>query len=151
MQARHNKVARTLAQCLFGLTGMSLVAGCSLFAGGASELPIIEDVQWAVKDIDGQQLVENSVVTLNFASDGKVTGKASCNGYTGAFERVDQQLSVSRLIQTKRLCRPASVMEQEQRFTALLQDVQSWEINQQGELRLLTATGQSMTASRQLD
>ncbi len=126
--------------------GSALLAGCALCPGGKTSTPMLEDVQWAVSDINGNIVLADTLVTLNFSKEGKLNGKASCNGYSAAFERDDSSLAVSQLIQTKRLCRPSSLMEQEQQFTALLKQVNRWEIAEQGQLVLSTASGNTLVA-----
>lgn len=125
------------------------LTGCALCADKPDAQPLPQDVPWTVSQIDGEALVEGSQVSITFTSEGRVSGRASCNGYSGTYTRTQSQLDISQLMQTKRLCHPASLMQQEQRFTALLQAVKSWEVDAQGQLHLKTAAGQSLLAKRQ--
>ena len=125
------------------------LASCALCQGGQQTMSVIEDVQWVVSEIDASAVLPDTVVTLNFSNDGRVSGKASCNGYSGMFERDSSALKVSKLIRTKRYCHPDSLMEQEQRFSELLQQTVSWSINGQGQLVLATTSGSSIIADVQ--
>ncbi|MGJ8668896.1 MAG: META domain-containing protein [Oceanococcus sp.] len=145
-QQSRSAVKRT---ALLGVLSSALLASCALCQGGKQTMPVLEDVQWVVNEMDGRAILPDSLVTMNFSNDGRVSGKASCNGYSGLVERDESTITVSKIIQTKRLCRPASLMEQEQKFSALLQQTMSWVINEQGQLQMTTQSGASLTASVQ--
>ena len=64
---------------------------------------------------------------LSFTEDGKVSGFAGCNRFTGGFQSDDDELSFSPLASTRMAC--AEGMEQENRFLAMLAEVQRYSIH----------------------
>jgi heat shock protein HslJ len=63
---------------------------------------------------------------LSFTQDGKVSGFAGCNRFTGSFQNDDHELSFSPLAATRMAC--AEGMEQENRFLAMLAQVKRYSI-----------------------
>ena len=63
---------------------------------------------------------------LSFTEDGKVSGFAGCNRFTGSFQGDDEALSFSPLASTRMAC--AEGMEQENHFLAMLADVERYSI-----------------------
>ena len=132
---------------LAAVVSSSLLMGCALCRADKNEQQILEDVQWAVSEINGEAVLAGSKVTMQFDPVGRVSGKASCNGYSASYQRDGNSLQVSSLISTKRLCMsPDGLMAQEQRFSDLLQQVVSWQIEEQGQLVLSTQNGNTLVA-----
>jgi len=68
-------------------------------------------------------------MTLSFDAGGRVAGLAGCNNYTGSFESGTGTLRVGALASTRKLCAsPPSVMEQERKFLAALQNAATFKI-----------------------
>jgi heat shock protein HslJ len=63
---------------------------------------------------------------LSFTEDGKVSGFAGCNRFTGTTQSDDDGLSFSPLAATRMAC--AEGMEQENRFLAMLAEVERYSI-----------------------
>ena len=63
---------------------------------------------------------------LNFTEDGKVNGFSGCNRFTGSFQSDDGELSFTPLASTRMAC--AEGMEQENRFLAMLAEVERYSI-----------------------
>ena len=106
----------------------------------------IEGVEWVVEDIGGRGIIDSSRATIELAN-GKISGRASCNRYTGQATVDDKTISVNPLGLTRMACTPA-LMSQEQKFMALLQGVRNWKIDQTGALILVDAKGQTIVARR---
>lgn len=102
---------------------------------------------WQVEDLDGRGIVDRSQMTLEFGVDGRVSGHASCNRFNGGYTLTGEGLSFSRLASTMMACPPA-LMQQEQAFLSLLQDVIRFELSDEGALRLHAADGRQLTARR---
>ncbi|MHB0875512.1 MAG: META domain-containing protein [Anaerolineae bacterium] len=80
------------------------------------------------------------VATGGLQGNGSLTGSAGCNTYSAEYGFDGSFLSITSVGATKRACTtPAGVMQQEQRFLALLQGVTAFQITG-NELRL-TASG----------
>ena len=132
---------------------MLTLSACQLLSGHAREHEMSRGFspdellgpEWVVEDIAGQGLIDASRVTLNFDAEGRVYGKASCNGYSGQYQQAGDAWTISQLITTKKLCPPA-LMEQEQRFTAILAKVDSMGRDDSGALILSDPDGQRIVA-----
>lgn len=75
---------------------------------------------WTLAQLDGQPPLAGTRLTINFGTDGRLSGNAGCNDYSGSFTAdVGGRLTVGGLSATGRLCE-AAVNEQEQRYLALL-------------------------------
>ena len=76
---------------------------------------------WHIEQIDDDAVLEGSLATVNFDADGRLFGKASCNGYGGQYGVSDGVWRLSQMFTTKRLCEPA-LMRQEQAVLDRLRD-----------------------------
>lgn len=107
---------------------MQVIARVSLPAG-------LGGTMWLVTGYNnGKQAVTSPIldteITLNFGTDNRVSGSASCNNYTGSFESGDGTLKVGPLASTQRACvAPEGIMEQEQQYLTALQSAATFELN----------------------
>ena len=60
--------------------------------------------EWLVEDIMGGGIIDSSHATLTFSGDGRLSGAASCNSYSGTFEMSSQGLTVGPLRTTRKAC-----------------------------------------------
>lgn len=58
-------------------------------------------------------VVEGMTVTVKFGADGKVGGSGGCNSYGGDYQVLDDSLSLSKIISTKKACAAQNAMQQE--------------------------------------
>ena len=90
---------------------------------------------WKVVNVNnGNQavvsLVQGTEITLDFGTDGRVSGSAGCNSYTGSYQSTETTLKVGALAATLKLCTdPAGVMEQETQYLAALQKAVTFDIS----------------------
>jgi heat shock protein HslJ len=60
-------------------------------------------------------------LTLEFSSDGTVSGTAGCNRFTGSYTAGPSTVSIARVAATRKMCvEPATVMDQETAYLAAL-------------------------------
>jgi len=59
---------------------------------------------------------------VRFESDGRLSGSAGCNRYTGSWERDGARLSIGPLATTRMVC-PPEVMDEESAFLSALESV----------------------------
>jgi heat shock protein HslJ len=85
---------------------------------------------------------------LNFAADGQLFGRASCNRYQGQYTLDGDTLTISRLAGTLMACAPA-LMHQEDKFLGLLKQVQKIERDDTGALILVSESKQRILARRE--
>lgn len=120
-------------------------SGC----GGEPE-ELLLGPEWVVEDIGGRGIVDSSRVTLNFQADQRVSGRASCNQFSGGWNLTGERLGFTRMASTKKACAPA-LMNQEDRFLSLLGEVRHFDIGRHGELLLLTGDGRPIRAFQSTD
>ena len=88
--------------------------------------------------------------TLNFGLDGRVSGKAFCNSYSGGYALTGEGLTFNGMAATKMACmEPLDGLEQ--RFMAVLTKVQRFDITADGALVLHAADGGTIMALRAED
>ena len=74
-------------------------------------------------------LLADTTISLNFGTDGRVSGNAGCNEYTGSYTTGGSNLYVSALATTFKLChKPDGVMVQEQQYVTALSSASTYEI-----------------------
>jgi heat shock protein HslJ len=100
-----------------------------------------------VEDLNRTGIIDNSRLTLRFADNGQLSGRASCNTYLGQYKLTGEALILSPTATTLMSCPPA-LMQQERRFLTLLQAVNRFELRADGALILHTADGRTLTARR---
>ena len=98
---------------------------------------------WTAETIDGKPVIEPGRVTLSFG-EGRVSGRAGCNLYSGPVEYSSGALKVGPLISTKMACMANGVMQQESAYLTTLQSAQTYA--QRSDGRLVIATAASPTA-----
>lgn len=102
---------------------------------------------WTVEDINGGGVIDNSNATLTFSIDGKISGSGGCNYYSGNYQASGKAISINGgMAMTEKACAPA-LMAQDQRLTSILQNAQSYSINN-GKLIILSKNGRPITARR---
>ena len=127
---------------LLALTTIGLTA-CT---GKAEGIPL-ENTTWVLESYGEQgnlqAVVEGSEITAVFDSaEVKVSGSAGCNNYFAGYEIKNNELSISDAGSTMMFCgEPKGVMEQEQRYLALLGDAETFQI-QGSQLRILSSGDQ---------
>jgi heat shock protein HslJ len=90
---------------------------------------------WNLVEMGGTADFAHIVPTIEFGADGRVSGFAGCNTFTGSFVSDGGTLTIGTLATTKIGClRPASEIESE--YLGSLGGVSSWEIGADGQLSL---------------
>ena len=97
---------------------------------------------WFAEYIGDRPVIDNSPANILFGEDGQVTGSASCNRFTGAYELSGSELTFGMLASTQRACGEA-LDDQEQRFFAAIAKVSSWAI-EDGLLLLHDEAGEQL-------
>jgi heat shock protein HslJ len=102
---------------------------------------------WQVTTFAEQTPLADNPITIEFDNEGNVAGDASCNRFGGACKIEGKTIEVGPLRSTRRACEP-EIMQQEQKFLALLGSVTTWEIDAEGTLVLRGEAGE-IRAKRQ--
>jgi heat shock protein HslJ len=115
------------ATTLLGITllGVTLIGGCGTMFGSKAALALVGTSWTTTGIIDGKGgvtgLIAGSRVTLNFGTEGTLSGSAGCNSYTGRYEITGTQVRFpSAFASTRKMCVNPGVMDQEQAFLKAL-------------------------------
>ncbi|TYC58232.1 META domain-containing protein [Marinobacter sp. BW6] len=123
-----------------------LVVGSDEFTGcGGERERLFQGAVWVVEDLAGTGIIDRSRITIEFLEGNRIAGRASCNRYTGSYQLRGEGIAIGPLASTRMACAPA-LMNQEDRFLTLLDQVTSVRIGQHGELLLSTANGGTIRA-----
>jgi heat shock protein HslJ/uncharacterized lipoprotein YbaY len=121
--------------------------GRTLKGCGGDPADLIKGPEWVVEDINRGGIVDRSRATLDFGPDGKLSGRASCNTYTARYALSGEALKISSPALTRKAC-AQSLMQQENKFVAVLKSANRFDIDPQGALVLKTANGRTIVARR---
>ena len=102
---------------------------------GGDSVDLLTGGEWVVEDVGNNGIIDNSRVTMVFDPAGRISGRASCNTYSGGFTLTGEGISFSTLATTRMACAPA-LMNQEAKFLSLLSLVERFEIDETGALAL---------------
>lgn len=118
---------------------MLALAGCAT----ASEGRRIGSGEWRALDINGFPVAPPASVTLTLGN-GKASGSAGCNSFTGTYDLGrNEGIRFGPLATTRKACEPA-LMEQEQRYLALLAAVRGYSVYGDGSLSLISLDGRAI-------
>lgn len=121
-------------------------------SGGAPEPGtslVQRDIVWRAVEIDGRPPVGGRPVTVNFGSDGKLTGVSGCNNYSARYQLDGARLAVyPPMIGTRMACGPA-VDAQERRFQGILERARSISPGPRGAIVLTADNGDAVMLERQ--
>lgn len=124
-----------------------LLSGCATAVPSGEEPPssppdtgdALAGTAWVLDSMGGEAADDSTVMTLQFASDGTLSGSGGCNRFNGAFTAVGEDIAIEPLATTMMACEPA-VMEQETLFLTALQGAKSFAVNG-AKLTLSDASG----------
>ncbi len=123
-----------------------LSAAGTVLASFAPQPEGLAGTSWQVTGFNnGRQAVVSVLLgtelTMEFAADGRVSGSAGCNRFTGSYTAEGPALRIGPAAATRRMCvGPEQIMEQEQQFLKALETVAT--MRMEGDrLELRTADG----------
>ena len=84
----------------------------------------LDGSEWFLENLYGQPRLSGEPISLHFAEQGKLSGSAGCNNYSGAYSRSSTGIcQFSKITLTEKACQPALIMEQESMLIANLRKV----------------------------
>ena len=110
----------------------------------------LDGTRWTVVTIAGRSVNEDSRAELIFGRDGRVSGNASCNSFTGGYSLSDGELTVGQLAVTMMAC-PDQLSELERNFLSILTGTSRFSINAEGLMLITSDDGDSIVARRTPD
>ena len=128
-------------------TVVVVMDGRTLRGCGGRPAALLEGVEWVVEDLDRGGIIDRSRVMLEFAPDGRLSGRASCNQYTGRWKLTGEGLTISGVSATRRSCAP-SLMNQERKFLELLGRTSGFSMDRNGKLVLRAGDRAVIRATR---
>ncbi|MCU0975132.1 MAG: META domain-containing protein [Steroidobacteraceae bacterium] len=108
---------RLYSLVLSTLAATLLLSGCAPVTGSVP--PDLANTRWLVEDLEGRGVIDRVQSTLEFGERGAVAGNLACNRFTTSYEQSGPGLRFGLVAATRRMC-PEAVMDQEQRFNAVL-------------------------------
>jgi putative lipoprotein len=112
-----------------------------------AETTVLQGTAWVVENIGDAGIVSGSRVTIMFGPDGRVSGNASCNNFTGSYAHTAEGLSLTQMAATQKACLAPELTTQETVFLEMLHQVTRFDLDS-GLLVLRTADGREITARR---
>lgn len=104
----------------------------------------LEAPRWRVVAVKGDSVPKDAApATLNFMASGRLAGRAGCNHFMAAWERVGERLIIERTATTRMAC-PSDVMAFEEGFLAALSRVERARMTDAGNLVLLGREGDEL-------
>ena len=76
-----------------------------------------------------QSTVIDVSVTAVFEEDGTLSGSGGCNSYTGSWETDENSIEIGSIASTAMACAEADLMDQETRYLAVLQEVETYSVD----------------------
>jgi heat shock protein HslJ len=102
---------------------------------------------WTVTAINGKAPIATAEPTLDFADEGRLSGKGSCNRFVTGVTITGESLTITQAATTMMAC-PQPIMDQEALFLAVLSGVVRCAIAADGTLTLHAGDGRTLTARR---
>jgi heat shock protein HslJ len=118
--------------------GMAVVAACASPASQSGG--DLTGKVWGLSELLGKAPVAGTGISAQFTADGKVSGSAGCNRYTGGYTVSGKTITFSSpMALTMMMCEPA-IMEQESAYMKALSEAKTFAVNQD-QLTLAGADG----------
>jgi heat shock protein HslJ len=133
-------VARIASSVFAGVVFMSLMGCESAVSDAPSNDDVLAQKDWVAQTIAGKAVVRPGSVTLSFG-EGRVSGKGSCNRYSGSVEYGRGKIKIGALISTKMACMEDGLMQQESAYLNALESAQTYSVSADGRLSIATKAG----------
>ncbi len=117
------------------------LGGERLMGCGGSPQRLLQGAPWQVVSLEGGTVEPSHRLSIQFHEGGRVAGIAACNQFTGEYRLDGESLGMGRVATTRMAC-DGVLMDLENRFLALLAQVQRFDTDGAGELSLLGADGE---------
>jgi heat shock protein HslJ len=102
------------------MTGLVILTACGLSSRGE-----ITDNAWILESLNGSPLEKGTLITAKFV-DGKVSGSAGCNRYTGAYTVSGKEIQFTSPMASTMMACEQPIMDQETAYFQALATVKSF-------------------------
>jgi heat shock protein HslJ len=113
-----------------------LLAACGSQASEDDNYDVLTGTAWQAEVIAGHGVGSGVRSYIAFAEQGRVAGLGACNRFSGTYRVQNDSLRITPTTASEIECSP-SVMEQEARFLAAIEETQGYEISDDGLLVLI--------------
>ena len=103
------------------------LAGCSSAAGAPSGGTLTGQV-WALTDLAGKAPLQDTGITIQFATDGTVSGSSGCNQYSGTYTASGSSLTINTPLASTMMMCAEPVMVQETAYQTALAGVKAYTV-----------------------
>jgi heat shock protein HslJ len=128
------------ASAAFAAILIASLMGCETAVSDDGSDDMLTQRDWAALTIAGKAVIKPGSVTLSFG-EGRVSGRGSCNRYSGPVEYGKGKIKVGALISTKMACVEEGLMQQESAYLNALEAAQTYKVGVDGKLTIGTKAG----------
>jgi len=132
-----NKIIVSLSIC----AGLMILAACASLGSQTGGGDLTGKV-WALTELMGKPPAAGVGISAQFSADGKVSGSAGCNRYSGTYTVSGNSISISSPMATTMMMCDEAVMEQESAYLKALGEAKTYAVR--GDQ--LTLTGADKTS-----
>jgi len=104
-----------------------MLAACS--ASQQAGKATLAGLLWNLSSLMDQKLAAGSSISVEFTDDGRVSGSAGCNRYSGAYTTSGNSLTISAPLATTMMACEGAIMDQEIAYLQALGEVKKFEIS----------------------
>jgi len=131
-----NKIIVFLSIC----AGMVILAACAPAQSGGG----LTGKVWALTELMGKPTVAGTGISAQFSSDGKISGSAGCNRYSGTYTVSGNSITISSSIATTMMMCDDAIMQQESAYLKALPEAKTYAV--QGDQFTLTGADKTNLA-----
>ncbi|MEI4261386.1 META domain-containing protein [Roseovarius sp. D0-M9] len=107
------------------------------FSGcGGDPASLLTGAAWQIEDVAGLGVVDDSTITIQFHENGRISGSTGCNRFMSGYDLTGEGLTLGQMGVTMMAC-PEALMTQERRVLDALGEVQRFDVDDTGTLRLM--------------
>ena len=114
-----------LVFCIF--LGMMILTACA--SSGAQQGGELTGKVWAVTELTGKPLVADTGISAEFTADGKVSGSAGCNRYSGTYTISGSNITFSSPMASTMMMCDQAIMDQESAYLKVLGEAKTYAVN----------------------
>ena len=133
------KVFFTFGVC----AGLLILAACSSSGSQQGSQLDLTGSMWSVSTFMDQALVPGSGITIEFTSDGKVSGSSGCNLYAGVYKTDGNSIVISSPMASTMMACSQEIMDQESAYLKALGDARTFTATKD-QLTLKDASGKNL-------
>jgi heat shock protein HslJ len=133
------------AICIDSMTGMPRPEqvtvrfnGRTLSGCAGDPATLLQKHEWKVAHLAGQAVLTDPLIRVTFATDGRLSGLASCNRFGAGYRITGEGLLIEKGMTSMMAC-DQPIMQQEQTFLRLLETVNRFSVEPDGSVLLLTS------------